>query len=85
MLPHMNYFPIFQAGNGGAIFSLWSDHLTVTGGSRFEGSVASLVTGGAISVSDAISSVTIRGASFHGNTCNNTKLTSSAGGAVRGG
>lgn len=60
-----------QAGGGGAVFSLQSQFLAITGGSSFANNTAraSNGNGGAVAASVLVRNFTIDGASFDGNAC----------------
>lgn len=88
VLNRLRIVPLFtnQAGGGGAVFSLQSQFLAITGGSSFANNTAraSNGNGGAVAVSVLVRNFTIDGASFDGNACQGPlALRGMYGGAVR--
>ena len=71
-----------QAGSGAAVYSLWSDSLTLTGGTLVNYSNSVYSGGGAVAVSDLQFSLTIQNASFFNNTCSQLDSVLPTGAAV---
>ena len=72
-----------QAGSGGAVYSLWSQYLSVLS-STFQGCSATrgVSGGGAIAVSDLLISLTVTSSSFTSNRCTSLTSQMALGGAI---
>ena len=72
-----------SAGSGGAVYSLWSDHLKLVS-STFKGCSATrgVSGGGAVAVSDLLSTFTVTSSSFVENSCTSKTAQTALGGAL---